>query len=121
MKHNLITILSLKYTENIHFKFNENAPKNYDNLQWMEGTKPSIEEFNRWIIEEDNKDMLALIRKTRNEKLEETDWRFRSDLSLNESWVNYCQQLRDLPGDESKYSLNGNGDVTVDWPEKPIQ
>jgi hypothetical protein len=37
------------------------------------------------------------VRQTRDQKLAETDWRFRSDMTPSQEWKDYCQALRDLP------------------------
>jgi len=52
------------------------------------------------------------IRNERNRKLSETDWRFRSDLTPSQEWIDYCQALRDVPT-QSGFPW----DVT--WPTQP--
>lgn len=37
------------------------------------------------------------VRQSRDQKLAETDWRFRSDMTPSQEWKDYCQALRDLP------------------------
>jgi hypothetical protein len=37
------------------------------------------------------------VRQTRDDKLAETDWRFRSDMNPSQAWKDYCQALRDVP------------------------
>jgi len=37
------------------------------------------------------------VRATRDTKLSETDWRFRSDMTPSQAWKDYCQALRDVP------------------------
>ena len=62
---------------------------------------------------------LRLLRLERNRLLQETDWRFRSDLTPSQAWIDYCQALRDLPAN-SEPQLDENGQLTnVTWPEKP--
>ncbi len=39
----------------------------------------------------------AYVRQTRDAKLAETDWRFRSDMTPSQAWKDYCQALRDVP------------------------
>jgi len=39
---------------------------------------------------------LEKVRLERNEKLKETDWRASSDLTLNDDWKTYRQNLRDI-------------------------
>lgn len=40
------------------------------------------------------------IRAQRDRLLARTDWRFRSDLSPDPAWAQYCQALRDVPTQE---------------------
>ena len=59
------------------------------------------------------------LRQERNRRLQETDWRFRSDLSPSQEWIDYCQALRDLPSTASP-ELDENGQlINVTWPTKP--
>jgi len=37
------------------------------------------------------------VRASRDTKLSETDWRFRSDMTPSQAWKDYCQALRDVP------------------------
>jgi len=37
------------------------------------------------------------VRQARDQKLAETDWRFRSDMNPSQAWKDYCQALRDVP------------------------
>ena len=55
------------------------------------------------------------LRQERNKRLAETDWRFRSDLSPSQEWIDYSQALRDLPAQYTSESILG--DIT--WPNKP--
>ncbi len=53
-----------------------------------------------------------VVRAERNEKLAATDWRFRSDMTPSQAWVDYCQALRDIP--------NQTGfPQSVQWPVAP--
>lgn len=62
---------------------------------------------------------MRLLRLERNRRLVETDWRFRSDLTPSQAWIDYCQALRDLPAN-SEPQLDENGNLTnVSWPEVP--
>jgi|DEB0MinimDraft_6_1074348.scaffolds.fasta_scaffold06971_2 hypothetical protein len=51
-------------------------------------------------------------RERRNSLLAETDWRFRSDLTVSQEWIDYCQALRDVPAQEG-FPEN------ITWPIKP--
>jgi hypothetical protein len=52
------------------------------------------------------------VRATRDSKLAETDWRFRSDMTPSQEWKDYCQALRDVPSQEGF-------PWTITWPEMP--
>ena len=52
------------------------------------------------------------VRSTRDAKLAETDWRFRSDMTPSQEWKDYCQALRDVPSQEGF-------PWTITWPEMP--
>jgi hypothetical protein len=52
------------------------------------------------------------VRQTRDDKLKETDWRFRSDLTPSQAWKDYCQALRDIP-------LQEGFPWTITWPTQP--
>ena len=52
------------------------------------------------------------VRNHRDMLISETDWRFRSDMTPSQEWIDYCQALRDIPQQEGfPYS--------VTWPTKP--
>ena len=52
------------------------------------------------------------VRQTRDTKLAETDWRFRSDMTPSQDWKDYCQALRDVP-EQAGFPW------TIDWPVAP--
>jgi hypothetical protein len=52
------------------------------------------------------------VRQTRDAKLSETDWRFRSDMTPSQAWKDYCQALRDIPS-QSGFPW------TITWPDAP--
>ena len=51
------------------------------------------------------------IRESRNEKLEATDWRACSDLTISDEWKNYRQALRDITTQSDPYNIT--------WPTPP--
>tara|TARA_B100000424_G_scaffold29223_1_gene19985 strand:- start:378 stop:812 length:435 start_codon:yes stop_codon:yes gene_type:complete len=53
----------------------------------------------------------ANIRLERNRKLQETDWRASSDLTLSDAWKNYRQALRDITTQADPYNIS--------WPTEP--
>jgi len=52
------------------------------------------------------------VRTTRDTKLSETDWRFRSDMTPSQAWKDYCQALRDVP-------TQAGFPWTITWPDAP--
>ena len=52
------------------------------------------------------------VRASRDTKLSETDWRFRSDMTPSQAWKDYCQALRDVP-------IQSGFPWTITWPDKP--
>ena len=74
-----------------------------------------------------NAEPLRELREERNRRIALTDWRFRSDLSPSQEWIDYSQALRDLPANysptfdivtEDEYPLVKE-DNTTPWPEEP--
>ena len=62
---------------------------------------------------------MRLLRQQRNQLLAQSDWRFRSDLTPSQAWIDYCQALRDLPANSTP-ALDENGQLTgVNWPTPP--
>jgi hypothetical protein len=78
---------------------------------------PTDPEFrDKWALEP-----LRLLRIKRNQLLAATDWRFRSDLTPSQAWIDYCQALRDLPATATP-ALDENGNLTgVTWPTPPTE
>ena len=52
------------------------------------------------------------VREQRNQKLAETDWRFRSDLTPSQAWKDYCQALRDI-------TAQAGFPWDIQWPTQP--
>lgn len=48
-------------------------------------------------INRDNLTKANEVRADRNSRLSATDWRFRSDMTPSQAWIDYCQALRDVP------------------------
>ena len=53
----------------------------------------------------------ATVRFERDRKLQDTDWRASSDLTLSDAWKNYRQALRDVPTQSDPYNIT--------WPTEP--
>ena len=81
--------------------------------------QPTEEEINSKIAELEAAEPMRLLRIERDKLISLTDWRFRSDLSPSQAWIDYCQSLRDLPA-TTEPKLDEQGNLTnVDWPEVP--
>lgn len=92
-------------------KFNDN----------YNGIKPTEEELQAKIAELQAAEPMRLLREERDRLIALTDWRFRSDLSPSQAWIDYCQALRDLPATATP-SLDENGNLTnVTWPTPPTE
>lgn len=86
-------------------------------LIWHGQNPPTEEQVSAAIAAEP----LRQLRIQRNQLLAQTDWRFRSDLSPSQAWIDYCQALRDLPATATP-SLDENGNLTnVTWPTPPAE
>jgi hypothetical protein len=59
-------------------------------------------------------DQAKSVRQSRDTKLAETDWRFRSDMTPSQGWKDYCQALRDVPSQEGF-------PWTIVWPTQPTE
>jgi len=68
-----------------------------------------------------NTEAMKLLRAERTNRLDGTDWRASSDLTLSDAWKTYRQALRDLPASASpKLDSDGNLDMSsVTFPTKP--
>ena len=81
--------------------------------------QPTEEQVNDKIAELNALEPMRLLRQERNRRIAETDWRFRTDLTPSQEWIDYSQALRDLPSTASP-ELNENGQLAnVTWPTKP--
>lgn len=52
------------------------------------------------------------VRASRATKLAETDWRFRSDMTPSQGWIDYCQALRDV-------TAQAGFPYVIEWPVSP--
>ena len=118
MIYNWYHSLLKRYTEGVDFTFS-NSHHVYENITWNISNPPSLNTLNQYAILDTNEGVLKEVRRQRNILLQETDWRFRSDLNPSQEWKDYCQSLRDITNDTSNWSINSNGDVIVQWPQKP--
>ena len=88
-------------------------------VDYIDGQTPPTEKaIQAKLTELQNAAPMRVMRKERNRKLAETDWRASSDLTLGE-WATYRQALRDLPS-TAKPTLDDNGNLqNVTWPDEP--
>ena len=78
--------------------------------KWL--TKYSVSYMNSEAIAAKDAEQAKSVRATRDAKLAETDWRFRSDMTPSQEWKDYCQALRDVP-------LQSGFPWTIEWPDAP--
>ena len=75
-------------------------------------------------VKQDDKDTTwNVIRNDRNGILKNSDWRFMSDQSPSQEWIDYRQFLRDLPQnffDESDETSQGANAAADAWNEYEI-
>jgi len=84
-----------------------------------EREQPTEAEIQAKIAELTAAEPMRLLRVERDRLIALTDWRFRSDLTPSQAWIDYCQALRDLP-ENSTPALDENGNLTgVNWPTPP--
>ena len=74
-------------------------------------TTTALEHENAYKAQKDAEQAKS-VRATRDAKLAETDWRFRSDMTPSQEWIDYCQALRDVPSQEG-FPWN------ITWPVEP--
>ena len=81
--------------------------------------QPSEAQIQAKIAELEAAEPMRLLRVERDRLIALTDWRFRSDLTPSQAWIDYCQALRDLPANSTP-ALDENGQLTgVNWPTPP--
>ena len=119
MIYNWYASLQKRYEEGTDYTFNGDSL--YENLVWINGTRPTIEQFELMASEDTDEAMIIKVRAERNKLIAETDWTQFSDVpdSTRDLWQPYRQGLRDITEDNSNWSWNANGDLTVNWPTKP--
>ena len=86
-----------------------------DGVEQLDGkwyTQYSVADIDAEAIAIKDAEQAKNVRQQRDEKLKETDWRFRSDMNPSQDWVNYCQALRDVP-------LQSGFPWEINWPTQP--
>ena len=95
----------------------------YSGLEWLDKsqTKPTEDEINAKVTELTDAEPYRLLRIERNRRLQATDWRASSDLTLSGDWKAHRQDLRDLPAQQTP-KLNSDGELdpsSISWPPEP--
>ena len=88
-----------------------------DGVEQLDGkwyTKYSVAEMDAEAIAYKDAEQAKSVRQSRDTKLAETDWRFRSDMTPSQGWKDYCQALRDVPTQEGF-------PWTIVWPTQPTE
>ena len=92
-------------------------------IDWKDtvAVQPTESEIQAKIAELTAAEPMRLLRVERDRRIALTDWRFRSDLTPSQAWIDYCQALRDLPATATP-ALDENGNLTgVTWPTPPTE
>ena len=84
-------------------------------------TQPTEDEINAKIAELTDAEPYRLLRIERDRRLQATDWRASSDLTISGDWKAHRQDLRDLPAQQTpKLNSDGQLDFTsISWPPEP--
>ena len=94
----------------------------YSELNYLSSdTPPTESELDTEVTRLNNLEPMRLLRKERNKKIAESDWRANSDVTLSDEWKTYRQALRDITsGASPKLDSVGRLDMTsVTWPTEP--
>ena len=125
--YRLSHIIKERYTDvgvgGSHFSFPVGVAHTYGSMKWEHETvpKPTEAQLIKWMNEKNAESALAEVRVERNKKLVETDWTQGADVpvGIKTTYQTYGQILRDLPTNGSKWTMDDNGMVSIDWPSKP--
>ena len=96
----------------------------YSALEWDDASeKPTEEQLRSELTTLENAEPMRLLRIRRDALLKETDWTQGKDVpvGIQSSYVNYRQQLRDLPSTATPVLDDSIavGISSVTWPTKP--
>jgi len=84
-------------SETVELTAAENAQRDAEELAWANGATDRA-----W----------QSVRSERDSLLAKTDWRFRSDQTPTQPWIDYCQALRDVTTQADPLNLV--------WPTEPV-
>lgn len=107
----------------VHFVLPQDPPVHDYATQNCERVNPTFRNgswVETWVVSEisneekrqRNSDKALEIRNQRDMLLQQTDWRFRSDMNPSQAWIDYCQALRDIPA-------QAGFPWSVQWPVAP--
>ena len=122
--YRLSHIVKERYTDvgvgGSHFSFPVGVAHTYGAMKWEHETvpKPTEAQLITWMNEKNAASALAEVRVERNKKLVETDWTQGADVpnSIKSPYQTYRQALRDFPTDSSKWTMDDNGMLSINWP-----
>ena len=125
--YRLSHIIRERYTDvgagGSHFSFPVGVAHTYGAMKWEHDTvpKPTEVQLTTWMNEKNAESALAEVRVERNKKLVETDWTQGADIpvGIKTTYQTYRQALRDFPTDSSKWTMDDNGMLSINWPTKP--
>ena len=100
------------------------SPDDYSALEWYDASeKPTEEKLRSELTTLENAEPMRRLRIRRDALLKETDWTQGKDVpvGIQSSYVNYRQQLRDLPSTATPVldETTAVGITSVTWPTKP--
>ena len=100
------------------------SPDDYSALEWYDASeKPTEEQLRSELTTLENVEPMRRLRIRRDALLKETDWTQGKDVpvGIQTSYVNYRQQLRDLPSTATPMLDDSTavGITSVTWPTKP--
>ena len=94
-----------------------------DRIEWNSPdiTQPTDDEINAEVTRLQGLEPIKVLREERNRRLQATDWRASSDLTISGDWKAHRQDLRDLPAQQTpKLLSNGQLDPSsISWPPEP--
>lgn len=104
----------------------------FSNYDIFTGSAPHMETFDLYVEDETLADNIlagdwsseystimsdmkaAQARSERDALLSRTDWRFRTDMTPSQAWIDYCQALRDIP-------QQAGFPESIVWPQEPVE
>ena len=100
------------------------SPDDYSALEWYDAsTKPTEEQLRSELSALENAEPMRRLRIRRDALLKQTDWSQGKDVpvGIQSSYVNYRQQLRDLPSTATPVldETTAVGITSVTWPIEP--